>query len=234
MRPPMIWNRVIYRDCMDPEYGLPSLPDKSIDLCLTDPPYNINFKGAGNLKTKKIFYDDKMEDDEYIIWCDKWYKELKRTCNFIIISPGLNNLRSWYIRDNFKLAIWYSPEKQGHSKNSKLSKIEPFLTFGLKKPNWLYSNHFKFFKGGKHGFFNRDRCFLKHPCPKSFHLWFYLISCINPKSVIDPFIGSGTTAEVCTKLGIKWLGYELNEVYSQDINKRLKNCKKEPVQQYLL
>ena len=69
-----------------------------------------------------------------------------------------------------------------------------------------------------------------HPSPKSFQIWDYIIRKLNPKSVIDPFLGSGTTAEVCTKLGIPWIGYEINEVYSQDINKRLKNCKKEPQQ----
>ena len=67
-----------------------------------------------------------------------------------------------------------------------------------------------------------------HPCPKPFNVWFYLVEYLNPKSVLDPFLGSGTTAEVCTKLDIPWIGYEINEKYSNDINLRLKNCK--PIQ----
>ena len=43
-------------------------------------------------------------------------------------------------------------------------------------------------------------------------------------------MGSGTTAEICTKLGIPWIGYEMNESYKQDIETRLKNCVKEPHQ----
>ncbi len=78
--------------------------------------------------------------------------------------------------------------------------------------------------------FLREKCNYIHPCPKDPKLWKYIIGNIKPKSVLDPFMGSGTTAEICTKLGIPWLGYEINEVYSQDINKRLKNCKKEPKQ----
>ena len=69
-----------------------------------------------------------------------------------------------------------------------------------------------------------------HSCPKARRVWCWILETIKPKSVIDPFLGSGTTAEVCTKLGIPWIGYEIKEVYSQDINKRLKNCKKEPRQ----
>ncbi len=41
---------------------------------------------------------------------------------------------------------------------------------------------------------------------------------------------TGTTAEVCTKLGIKWLGYEINKEYRKDIEKRLSHCQKEPFQ----
>ncbi len=69
-----------------------------------------------------------------------------------------------------------------------------------------------------------------HPSPKSRDLWGYILKKLKPKSVIDPFIGSGTTAEMCEKLGIKWLGYEIKEEYSKDINKRLKNVKVEPKQ----
>jgi site-specific DNA-methyltransferase (adenine-specific) len=69
-----------------------------------------------------------------------------------------------------------------------------------------------------------------HPSPKSRYLWYYILNKLKPSSVIDPFLGSGTTAEVCTKLGIPFLGYEINEVYSQDIEKRLKGCKREPKQ----
>ena len=74
----------------------------------------------------------------------------------------------------------------------------------------------------------------KHTSPKNTALWYRIVKGINPISVIDPFLGSGTTAEVCVKLGIPWLGFEINEVYSQDINKRLKNCKKEPKQKQII
>ena len=39
----MKWNTVKYIDCMDVEEGLPSLPEKSIDLCLTDFPYGVKY-----------------------------------------------------------------------------------------------------------------------------------------------------------------------------------------------
>ncbi|MFW9972967.1 MAG: DNA methyltransferase [Candidatus Odinarchaeota archaeon] len=60
------------------------------------------------------------------------------------------------------------------------------------------------------------------------------MSQLRPKSVLDRFMGSGTTAEVCTKLGIPWFRYEMNKNFKQDIETRLKNCVKEPQQINLL
>ena len=37
--------------------------------------------------------------------------------------------------------------------------------------------------------------------------------------VLDPFMGSGTTAVVAQKLGRKWIGFELNDKYSDLINR---------------
>ena len=48
------WNKVKYIDCMDEKEGLPSLPDKSIDLCLTDPPYNVNFTSGMTTYNNKV------------------------------------------------------------------------------------------------------------------------------------------------------------------------------------
>lgn len=73
---------------------------------------------------------------------------------------------------------------------------------------------------------NHYRKDLIHPHPKPIALYDKILEELQPKSVIDPFIGSGTTAEACVKLGIKWLGYEIEEKYSHDINLRLENCKK--------
>ncbi|MBN1631922.1 MAG: hypothetical protein JW990_19360 [Thermoleophilia bacterium] len=42
-----------------------------------------------------------------------------------------------------------------------------------------------------------------------------------PATVLDPFLGSGTTAEVARKLGRNCVGFELNEDYRPLIDKRL-------------
>ena len=45
-------DEVICADCMDEEVGLPSLPEGSVDLVLTDPPYGIS--GGGGVRTRRV------------------------------------------------------------------------------------------------------------------------------------------------------------------------------------
>ncbi|MFW9973176.1 MAG: hypothetical protein ACFFDF_23535, partial [Candidatus Odinarchaeota archaeon] len=95
------WNKVYYCDCLNLKSGLPSLPDKSIDLCITDPPFNVGIKASSKstppskrkIKANAIVYEDNRVD--YDIWCYTWFQELKRICNMIIIYCGGQNLSLW-------------------------------------------------------------------------------------------------------------------------------------------
>lgn len=58
-------NKVYCMDCLE---GLKKLPDNSIDLVLTDPPYNIG----------KDFNNDNLPKEEFLEWCEKWILEMDR------------------------------------------------------------------------------------------------------------------------------------------------------------
>lgn len=74
--------------------------------------------------------------------------------------------------------------------------------------------------------FNRGATIIKnnHPTVKPIALMEYLIKLITPKQgiVLDPFIGSGTTAIACLKNGFKFIGIEKEEEYIKIANARLK------------
>ena len=213
----MNWNEVIYADCMNEENGLPTLEDKSIDLCLTDPPFNIQYKGKAYSSHKTQLYEDTRED--YKEWCKSWFQELKRICKGILILCGNLNIWMWSdIEHPRDLVIHYKKNSQTRASASYLSKYNSILVYGKLKR--LFSTNII-----------EQRITYEsvhvHPCPDCYKLYVKILSQLKPTSIIDPFMGSGTTAEACTQLGIPWIGYELNEIYSQDINKRLKYCKKE-------
>ena len=64
-----------------------------------------------------------------------------------------------------------------------------------------------------------------HPTVKPIKLIEYLMKLTimpNPNQIyIDPFIGSGTTAIVCEKLGRRWIGIELNPEYCEIAKQRI-------------
>ena len=53
-----------------------------------------------------------------------------------------------------------------------------------------------------------------HPCPKLAEFWILLIA-KDVEIVLDPFLGSGTTAYCAKKLGRKCIGIEIEEKYCE-------------------
>lgn len=66
----------------------------------------------------------------------------------------------------------------------------------------------------------------KHPAP--FHpdmpAWFIKWLTDKGDVVLDPFMGGGTTAGVCKRMGRSWIGFEINEEYKKLIDWTLENC----------
>jgi len=215
--------RVEFRDCIE---GMKELEDKSVDLCLTDPPYNIKWgHPKGKSVNEKTNFDDSI--DNYPTFCFNWMREVNRICEDVVFFPGRNNLSIWYRLDDYDLAIWHNPIKQGSSKCAKLNKIEPILT-NLDSKKRLRCNYLYAETDQRRGFWNPKHFdFIEtiHPTPKPYSLIFNIINELQPSSVLDPFMGSGTTLEACIQLGIPCIGYELMEEYRVDMEKRIKRSK---------
>jgi DNA modification methylase len=62
-----------------------------------------------------------------------------------------------------------------------------------------------------------------HPTPRNLDHVAGLVNYWSEESdtVLDPFMGSGTTAVACKKLGRKFIGIEINEAYCEEAKKRL-------------
>ena len=59
-----------------------------------------------------------------------------------------------------------------------------------------------------------------HPTQKPFNLFLWCLSLIPSDVVLDPFLGSGTTAYCAKKLGRKCIGIEISEKYCEIAAKR--------------
>lgn len=185
---------IIY--CGDCREILPMLADKSIDLVLTDPPYGLNKLMTGGTWGRK-FGDGDMQVWDYKIE-QSVLDSLFGYCKSMIIW-GANNYsfppsRCWL--------VWEKP------KIKTLSDCELAFT-NLDQPS-------------KSIYLNRGNSREGHPTMKPLALMCWCISLVTSADIIlDPFLGSGTTAVAAKQLGRKFIGIEIEEKYCEIAKQRL-------------
>ena len=169
------WNKVIYQDCMNDKNGLPTLEDKSVDLCITDPPWGYfdikkrkTTRILTNTKTKRklkgqnqvVYYNDDFRPEWYL----SWFKELERICNGIIIIMGQSQFIWWIQNTNPRgIFILTLTNSISSSKISKYNKYSPYLFYGdFFRTHKLMYNVLEYTIPW--GFLSKDKWI--HPSPK--------------------------------------------------------------------
>lgn len=170
-------------------------------------------------KEGAVPYDnDWLNDEDYYDFCREWFNLISKSCNRLVITPGCKNL-SWWTNEHpeLKTGIWIRRNGQNRGSFSLFTRWEPILFLG--KFNRVYDEDV-FDVIVDNGFLREDDSIIHHH-PKPRELIEKLLLPLQPKSVLDIMVGSGTTCLVCEKYGIKWLGFELMEEYKPDIEKRI-------------
>ncbi len=221
--------KIIHGDCIK---EMKKLPENSVDLIVTDPPYNI---GVNYGKNK-----DKLSQEDYIKWCVKWIKQcervLKRNGSLYIINYPESNARVMCeVNRQTKLLfkrwiMWFYPTNIGCSpKNwTRASRSILFYTkgnrykFNLKEgeviDDFIEFNLVKNVSKEKvQGFPNQ--------IPEKLISLFVELSTNKGDIVLDPFLGSGTTGVVCKKLDRNFIGIELNSKYCRIAEGRINKTK---------
>ena len=263
--------QLIIGDCLE---GLASIPDNSVDLVITSPPYADQRKNTyGGISHK-----------DYVTWfmprTRELYRVLKPTGSFVlnIKERVVNGERSTYVidliksmqadawmwteeyiwhkkncypgkwpnrfRDAWERLLHFTKQKNfkmfqkavrvpmGDWKHSRLkhlsctdkmrdeSKVKS--GFGKNISNWIGRDlayptnvlHFATECGNK----NHSATF-----PEALPDWFIRLFTEEGDTVLDPFVGSGTTLVVASRLGRQGIGIEIQSKYHSIIMERLKN-----------
>ena len=71
---------------------------------------------------------------------------------------------------------------------------------------------------------------IDHPCPKPIRFieWLVNKASLESQTVLDPFLGSGTTLVACAKLGRRGIGIEMDKGYFDIAVERVKRAYDQP------
>jgi len=204
-------NKIYNMDCL--EY-MRTMPDKSVDLVLTDPPYGKMWtrgkNGIGMLK-------DKNESDK-TLWDIKPQKEvfdeMLRVGKEVIIFGG--NYFTDYLPPSNCWIVW---DKLG---DLKLGEQIPFAHCELA---WTSLNKtVKKYTFRSQGFIKDTKDERVHPTQKPTELFAEIIKDFSKEGdiILDPFLGSGTTAVACKLLKRNYIGIEIDKKYCEIAEQRIK------------
>ena len=203
-------------DCLE---GMKRIPDGSVDLVLTDIPYNeVNRESNGLRNLDKESADigdfDLTELTETI--CRKTKGSVYMFCGINQVSDIRTTMSKCGL--STRLIVW---EKTNPSPMNGdkiwLSGIE-CCVYG-KKSGATFNLHCKNsvlrFPCGKHDI---------HPTQKPVELFRYLLTASSNEgdTILDPFMGSATTAIACIKENRHFVGFEMNAEYFDKALNRIK------------
>lgn len=221
---------LIHGDCIS---ELKNLEDKSVDLIVTDPPYNLS-------KDYEVTKDN-MDFDEYLKWSTQWLVECKRVLKddgtiyvfmgfkyisyiYAILEKDLgmqfNSWITWYYTQGIGKKKGFSPRHEDILMFTKTNNFNFYLD-DVRVPQKSYrsvnnmrganpSNVWEF-SHVHYSQANRQN----HPTQKPEGLFERMILASSKEGdvVLDPFLGSGTTLRVCQQLNRVGIGIEVNEPY---------------------
>jgi len=200
-------NKII---CGDSLKIMKDIPDKSIDLILTDPPYGIkldtDYTKKGKTKTKY----DKIEGDDK----DIDFSDLFRIGKVVVIF-GANNF--YWKLPQFKEFGWIVWDKRNELSDKAFGS--PFEIAFINKKNF-----YRFYRILHGGFINADKGERFHPTQKPVRLFSKIITDLTKEgdTILDPFLGSGTTAVACQNLKRNFIGIEISKEYCAIAEERLR------------
>jgi site-specific DNA-methyltransferase (adenine-specific) len=225
-------NKIILGDCYD---VLKTIPNNSVNLIITDPPYQISRKSnftnnSDNSKFNKISIDFGVWDHDEID-LDNLFKEFKRVLSkngYLIVFYDVwksQNVKVFAEKWGFKqprVCQWVktNPVPINSKKNYLSNSIEYFFTF-VKGKNPVFNSSYD------RGIYNYPICHGKertaHPTQKPLQLIQNLIEKHSNVDdvVLDCFAGSGTTGEACVSSKRRYILIENDQNYFELIRQRL-------------
>lgn len=219
-------NYIVNIDCLD---GLAAIPDKSVDLIVTDPPYSINTRSSMNTNSKLNPWAD-------LCNASFWYTAWMRECRRIIKDDGalwcFINWRGFSTIQKAGLDMGWPVESLlvwdkccigpgGHKGLRPSYEMVALFTnpeFTIPDRSLADIQRFKWASVKPHG----------HPAEKPVDLIRWIIQSSGKSGgsvILDPFIGSGTTACAALLESCNYIGFEMDSNWVANAQQRIANAR---------
>lgn len=212
--------------------GLNRVQDGSIDLLLTDPPYQIsqklNCKGQRLGRTAKLDFeygewDEKNGSADHIGWVDAALPKVRGWAIIFCAKQDISYYWKYFEKHDFKaidVIVWQKPDPLPLNGKTKMLNAWEGAIIG-KRNGAVFSGfctHNIFKHQAPKG---KDRL---HPTQKPLALFRKLIELTTKEHdiVLDIFMGSGTTAAACIQTNRNFIGFETEKEYCLKARKRVK------------
>lgn len=231
-------NKIICGDCVE---VMKKMPDESVGLIITSPPYNLkNSTGNGmkdgrggkwaNAALQKGYshYDDNIPHDEYVRWQRDCLAEMMRLIpeNGAIFYNHKWRVQGGLLQDRQdivsgfpvrQIIIWKRAGGLNFNPGYFLPTYE--IIYLIAKPKFklvpkanALTDIWEAPQEMKNG----------HPAPFPVTLINKIVSSVDAKIILDPFIGSGTTAISAINFKRDYIGIDISPEYCEKAEKRIK------------
>jgi len=210
-------------DCLE---RMKEIPDGSVDMILADPPYGMNLTPQ---RATGKFHKQKIKNDGNLDWSDDFFKECYR------VLPKKDCGGFFFCSHHSVGQFIESGKKAGFDvKNLLVWDKDWFGMGGNWRPNFelillLTKGRFVTHSNNKSNILKYRRLSgqkMVHPTEKVVPLLEELIvePDYNPQTILDPFMGSGSTGVACVNIGRKFIGIELDQGYFDIAKQRIEGA----------
>ena len=220
-------------DCLE---GMKLLDDNSIDLIVTSPPYNKHRKNGGRL-VKAVDYDeyvDDLDEEQY----QKWQIDIINECYRILKDGGcfFYNHKNRYVDGKMISPIeWLTKTKftirqeiiwdkriAANIRGWRFWTVDERI-YWLQKGDFVEISPSVANKSSVWRIRPQEKSEYNHPCAFPVDVVENCISVIDKDNaiILDPFMGSGTTAIVAMRHNYDYIGFELSSNYCDIANQRI-------------
>jgi len=234
-------NCIICGDVLD---VLRKIPDHSVDLVITSPPYNLKNSTGNGMKDGRggkrknaelvngyASYDDNLPHERYVAWQRNCLTEMLRVIpdNGAVFYNHKWRVQGGLLQDRYdivsgfpvrQIIIWQ--RKGGINFNAGYFLPTYEVIYLIAKPDFklvqkanAYGDVWEFAQEMNN----------RHPAPFPVALIDRIISSTSAQTILDPFMGSGTTAVAAMQNDRGYIGIELSHEYCQMAESRIAEFK---------